>query len=78
VTIDPLFLDVEDILDIHSSQLQVHGGAAGVRDRGLLESAIAQPQSCLLQLSTESFSRSPPGRAIAALPKADGSMATSD
>jgi death on curing protein len=41
---DPLFLDVDDVLEIHAMQLEVHGGGTGLRDRGLLESAVAQPQ----------------------------------
>ena len=41
---EPLFLDVEDVLEIHASQLAIYGGAEGLRDRGLLESAVAQPQ----------------------------------
>jgi len=44
---DPLFLDVEDVLEIHAMQLEVHGGGAGLRDLGLLESAVAQPQTWL-------------------------------
>ena len=31
-------------LAIHDEQLAEHGGAAGVRDRGLLQSALARPQ----------------------------------
>ena len=42
---DPLFLDVDDVLEIHASQLETYGGSAGLRDRGLLESALAQPQA---------------------------------
>ena len=42
---DPLFLDADDVLEIHAAQLEVYGGGAGLRDRGLLESAVAQPQS---------------------------------
>jgi death on curing protein len=38
------FLTVEDALDIHSMQLARYGGGEGIRDRGLLESAMAQPQ----------------------------------
>ena len=41
---DPLFLDVDDVIELHATQLEVYGGAAGLRDRGLLESAVAQPQ----------------------------------
>jgi hypothetical protein len=40
-----LFLDVDDVLEIHALQLAAYGGAAGVRDLGLLESAVAQPQA---------------------------------
>ena len=32
------------VLAIHDEQLAEHGGAAGVRDRGLLQSALARPQ----------------------------------
>jgi death-on-curing protein len=42
---EPEFLDVEDVIEIHATQLEVYGGSAGLRDRGLLESAVAQPQS---------------------------------
>lgn len=42
---DPLFLDVDDVLEMHASLLEIHGGSAGLRDRGLLESAVAQPQT---------------------------------
>ncbi len=31
------------VLAIHDEQLRAHGGAAGVRDEGLLESALARP-----------------------------------
>ena len=41
----PDFLDIEDVLELHALQLARYGGADGVRDRGLLESAVAQPQA---------------------------------
>lgn len=41
----PEFLDLEDVLELHALQLTRYGGAGGVRDRGLLESALAQPQA---------------------------------
>ena len=41
----PEFLTVEDVLDIHARQVARYGGAGGIRDRGLLESAVAQPQT---------------------------------
>ena len=42
---EPVFLDVEDVLEINAEQLEDYGGGAGLRDRGLLESAVAQPQT---------------------------------
>lgn len=42
---DPLFLDVDDVLLIHEEQLARYGGAAGIRDVGLLESAVAMPRA---------------------------------
>lgn len=42
---NPDFLTLEEVLEIHSVQLTRFGGAAGVRDLGLLESALSQPQA---------------------------------
>lgn len=39
------FLTVEVVLALHQRQLDRFGGGAGLRDRGLLESAVAQPQA---------------------------------
>lgn len=39
------FLTVDDIFEIHQNQIQVYGGTDGVRDIGLLESALAQPSA---------------------------------
>lgn len=39
----PTFLSLHDVLSIHQEQLKLYGGTAGVRDMGLLESAIAMP-----------------------------------
>lgn len=39
------FLTVEVVLVLHQLQLERFGGSAGLRDRGLLESAVAQPQA---------------------------------
>jgi death-on-curing protein len=40
---EPEWLDVDIILDVHAEQLALFGGAAGVRDLGLLEPALARP-----------------------------------
>jgi len=37
------FLKVDEVLVIHRDQIERYGGALGVRDLGLLDSAIAQP-----------------------------------
>lgn len=42
---DPVFLDVDDVLLIHEEQLARYGGSAGLRDTGLLESAVAMPRA---------------------------------
>jgi death-on-curing protein len=41
--VEPLFLTLDEILEIHQQQVDLYGGAAGVRDLGGLESALAQP-----------------------------------
>jgi death on curing protein len=38
-----VWLSRQMVLSIHDEQLAEHGGAAGVRDEGLLESALARP-----------------------------------
>ena len=38
------FLDVDDVLAIHEDTIAKEGGAAGLRDRGLLESAVSMPR----------------------------------
>jgi death-on-curing protein len=42
---EPVSIDLEVVLAIHDEQLAEHGGQAGVRDRGLLESAMIRPQN---------------------------------
>jgi death on curing protein len=40
-----VWLHREIILAVHEHQLAEHGGATGVRDQGLLESALARPEN---------------------------------
>ena len=40
---EPIWLDVDEVIDMHAEQLAIFGGPEGVRDRGLLESAILRP-----------------------------------
>ena len=39
----PVFLTLDEVLAIHQDQIMRYGGTAGVRDLGLLQSALAQP-----------------------------------
>ncbi|MHC4941163.1 MAG: type II toxin-antitoxin system death-on-curing family toxin [Planctomycetota bacterium] len=40
----PIWIRADVVLAIHRRQLSEHGGAEGVRDAGLLESALARPR----------------------------------
>src|SRR2546423_14626820 len=40
---EPFWLRIDVVLAAHDEQLDEHGGGAGLRDRGLLESALARP-----------------------------------
>jgi death-on-curing protein len=42
---EPLWLTRDDALAAHEMMLAQHGGLEGVRDEGLLESALAKPQN---------------------------------
>lgn len=42
---EPIWLDLGIVLDFHAEQLALFGGADGMRDLGLLESALARPQN---------------------------------
>jgi death-on-curing protein len=40
---EPIRLDIDEVIDMHAAQLAMFGGPEGIRDRGLLESAISRP-----------------------------------
>ena len=42
---EPVFLSLDEILEIHEQQIQRYGGSAGLRDPAGLESAVATPQA---------------------------------
>ncbi len=42
---DFVWVKEDAILAVHDRLLAVHGGATGIRDRGLLDSAMARPQN---------------------------------
>lgn len=41
---EPVWIEEREVLLIHERLLALHGGAAGVRDEGLLKSALARPR----------------------------------
>lgn len=42
---EPAFLTLAEVVEIHRDQIARYGGEAGVRDWGLLQSAVAMPQA---------------------------------
>lgn len=42
---DRVYLTLEDALYLHDEQLRLYGGATGVRDQGLILSALLRPQT---------------------------------
>lgn len=42
---EPKFIGIESVLKFHKMQIAVHGGSDGIRDIGLLESALGKPQN---------------------------------
>ncbi len=43
--VEPQFLSVEDVIDIHADQIERYGGSLGVRDVDLLRSALGMPEA---------------------------------
>lgn len=41
---DPVWVSIELVEAVHERQIAEHGGGTGIRDKGMLESAIARPQ----------------------------------
>ena len=42
---EPLFLSLDEVLEIHKQQIERYGGSSGLRDASVLESAVATPQA---------------------------------
>jgi death-on-curing protein len=40
---DPIFLTLYEVIEIHSEQIELYGGLEGLRDPAALESAVATP-----------------------------------
>ncbi len=58
------FLSVEDVLALHEDTIRREGGPAGIRDPGLLESAVLMPQQ---QFGGDYLHRGPAEQAAAYL-----------
>jgi death-on-curing protein len=41
--VEPVWLDVDEVIDMHAEQLSIFGGPEGIRDRGMIESALMRP-----------------------------------
>lgn len=41
---NPRFVTIEEVIMIHDDQIKSFGGSLGIRDYGLLKSAVFQPQ----------------------------------
>ena len=44
---EPIFLELDEVLRIHARSLAEHGGRDGIRDLGLVESALASAKNIL-------------------------------
>ena len=42
---EPVFLSLDEVLKIHTRSLAEHGGSEGIRDPGLVESALASAKN---------------------------------
>jgi death-on-curing protein len=61
---DPIFLSLDEVLEIHAQQIERYGGSSGLRDIAGLESAVATPQATF---GGEFLHRSVPAMAAAYL-----------
>ena len=41
----PQFLELDDVLALHADQVNTYGGSGGIRDVGLLQSALGMPRA---------------------------------
>ena len=52
---NPQWIDLSVVLAIHEQQIAEHGGALGIRDLGMIESALGRPQNLLLYNDPDIF-----------------------
>ncbi|MFO1514253.1 MAG: type II toxin-antitoxin system death-on-curing family toxin [Verrucomicrobiota bacterium] len=52
---EPTFLTLDQVLVIHAQSLNEHGGTKGIRDLGLIESALASAQNTYFYANGDLF-----------------------
>ena len=52
---NPQWIDLSVVLAIHEQQIAEHGGSLGIRDLGMIESALGRPQNRLLYNDPDIF-----------------------
>ena len=52
---EPIFLTLDEVLCIHARSLAEHGGSEGVRDSGLVESALASAKNTFYYAAGDAF-----------------------
>ena len=52
---EPIFLELDEVLRIHARSLDEHGGRDGIRDLGLVESALASARNILFYAGGDWF-----------------------
>ena len=54
---EPIWIEKRAIIMVHAEALAEHGGLEGIRDEGLLESALARPQNVFAYEGVNDFPR---------------------
>ena len=52
---NPQWVDLSVVLAIHEQQIAEHGGLSGIRDLGMIESALGRPKNLLLYNDPDIF-----------------------
>lgn len=52
---NPQWIDLSVVLAIHEQQIAEHGGSLGIRDLGMIESALGPPQNLLVYNDPDIF-----------------------
>jgi len=50
--VEPIWMELTDALIFHDMELAAHGGSSGIRDAGMLESALARPRNLWVDAET--------------------------